>query len=172
MSMLNEYDIELSKLEFGQHEFHYQIEDEFFELFDYSLLDHGSLSVELTLDKKTSFISLQFNITGTIELICDRSLDRFDYVLETENEMVLKFGQDAIELSDEIEMIPFNTQLINVGKYLYEFISVTIPMKKLHLRYKNESAEDQVIYSSQEDEEEVLETDPRWNELKKLKNKE
>ncbi|MCK5102085.1 MAG: DUF177 domain-containing protein, partial [Cyclobacteriaceae bacterium] len=79
---------------------------------------------------------------------------------------------EARELSDEIEMIPFNTQLVNIGKYLYEFISVAIPMKKLHPRYKDESAEDQVIFSSKEDEEEILDIDPRWSELKKLKNKE
>ena len=172
MNVLKDYDIELSKLELGQHDFHYQIEDKFFELFDYSLIDHGSLSTGITLDKKTSFISLAFNIKGTIELICDRSLDSFDYDLETENEIVLKFGEKTREVSDEIEMIPFNTQLINIGKYLYEFISVAIPMKKLHPRYKDESAEDQVIFSSKEDEEEILDIDPRWSELKKLKNKE
>ena len=172
MNVLKDYDIELSKLELGQHDFHYQIEDKFFELFDYSLIDHGSLSAEITLDKKTSFISLEFSIKGTIELICDRSLDSFDYDLETEREIVLKFGKEARELSDEIEMIPFNTQLINIGKYLYEFISVSIPLKKLHPRYKDESAEDQVIFSSKEDEEEILDIDPRWSELKKLKNKE
>ncbi|MCK5703699.1 MAG: DUF177 domain-containing protein [Cyclobacteriaceae bacterium] len=172
MNVLKDYDIELSKLELGQHDFHYQIEDKFFELFDYSLIDHGSLLAEITLDKKTSYISLEFSIKGTIELICDRSLDSFDYDLETEREIVLKFGEEARELSDEIEMIPFNTQLINIGKYLYEFISVSIPMKKLHPRYKDESAEDQVIFSSKEDEEEMLDIDPRWSELKKLKNKE
>jgi uncharacterized protein len=172
MNMLKDYDIELSKLELGQHDFHYQIEDKFFELFDYSLIEHGSLSAGITLDKKTSFISLAFSIKGTIELICDRSLDSFDYDLEIENEIVLKFGEEARELSDEIEMIPFNIQLINVGKYLYEFISVAIPMKKLHPKYKDEPAEDQIIFSSKEDEEEMLDIDPRWSELKKLKNKE
>jgi uncharacterized metal-binding protein YceD (DUF177 family) len=49
---------------------------------------------------------------------------------------------------------------------------VAMPMKKLHPRYKNESSEDQIIFSSTEDQEEMLDVDPRWNELKKLKNKE
>jgi uncharacterized metal-binding protein YceD (DUF177 family) len=172
MNSLKNYGIDVSKLELGQHDFHFQIDDKFFELFDYSLIDHGSLSASILLDKKTSFISLAFNIIGTIELICDRSLDSFDFDLETENEIVLKYGDEARELSDDVEMITFNTQLINVARYIYEFIGVVIPMKKLHPRYMNEPAEDQIIFSSNYDQEEISDIDPRWSELKKLKNKE
>lgn len=172
MNLLRDYDIDISKLNLEQYVFHFQIEDKFFELFDYSLIDHGSLSVRIILDKKTSFISLTFSIKGMVELICDRSLDSFDFDLETENEIVLKYGEEARELSDEIEMIPINIQMINVARYIYEYISVAMPMKKLHPRYINESSEDQIIFSSKEDEEKMLDIDPRWNELKKLKNKE
>ena len=172
MELLRIYDIDISKLNLGQHDFHFQIEDKFFELFDYSLIDHGSLSASIILDKKTSFLSMEFKIKGRIELICDRSLDSFDFDLETENEIVLKYGEEARVLSDEIEMIPLNIQKINVARYMYEFISVAMPMKKLHPRYKNESSEDQIIFSSTKDQEEMLDVDPRWNELKKLQNKE
>lgn len=173
MNLLKNYDIDISKLNLGRHDFHFIIEDKFFELFDYSLVDHGSLSAEVILDKKASFMSLAFSIKGSIQLICDRSLDSFDFDLETENEIVLKYGEDAQELSDEVEMVPFNIQLFNVARYIYEFISVAIPMKKLHPRYANEPAEDQIIFSSQSDDEiEKSDIDPRWSELKKLKNKE
>jgi uncharacterized metal-binding protein YceD (DUF177 family) len=172
MNLLKNYDIDISKLNLGQHDFHFQIEDKFFELFDYSLIDHGSLSVELVLDIKTSFMALTFSIKGYIQLICDRSLDSFDFDLETENEIVLKYGEEAQELSDEVEMIPFNIQFINIARYVFEFISVAIPLKKLHPRYANEPVEDQIIFSSQEDDIEKSDIDPRWGELKKLKNKE
>lgn len=173
MNLLKNYDIDISKLNLGQHDFHFQINDKFFELFDYSLIDHGSLSVEIVLDKKTSFIDLAFSIVGNIQLICDRSLDSFDFDLETENEIVLKYGEETEELSDEVEMVPYKIQFFNVARYIYEFISVAIPMKKLHPRYANEPVEDQIIFSSQDDDEvEKSEIDPRWSELKKLKNKE
>ena len=172
MRLLKKYDIDISKLNLGKYDFSYQIDDEFFELFEYSLIKQGELSVDLEVDKKTSFISLGFQIRGSIKLICDRSLDTFDFDLKTENEIILKYGDEAIELSDDVEIIPFNTQQVNVAKYMYEFISVAIPMKKLHPRYNEEIDEDQIIYSSNEDEEEnKAEIDPRWIELKKLKNK-
>lgn len=172
MNLLKNYDIDISKLNLGQHDFHFQIEDKFFELFDYSLIDRGNLAVEIVLDKKTSYIDLAFSIVGNIQLICDRSVDSFDFDLETENEIILKYGEEAEELSDEVEVIPFNIQSLNVAKYIYEFVSVAIPMKKLHPRYANEPVEDQIIFSSQDDELEKSKIDPRWSELKKLKNKE
>ncbi len=170
MNLLKNYDIDISKLNLGQHDFRFQVDDAFFELFDYSLIDHGSLSVNIQLEKKTSFISLTFRINGVIELICDRSLDRFDYGLDIEKDIVLKYGDEASELTDEVEIIPFNVQKVNVAKFIYEFVSVEIPMKKLHPRFKDESVDDQIIYSSTDDRE-TSDIDPRWSELKKLKNK-
>ena len=171
MNLLKNYDIDISELNLGQHEFRFQIDDKFFELFDYSLVDQGSLTSVVELDKKTSFISLIIKIDGFTELICDRSLDTFNYDLKTENEIILKYGDEAKVVSDEVEIIPFNTQKINIGRYLYEFINVAIPMKKLHPRYKDEPEEDQIIFSSQDESEEQSYEDPRWSELKKLKNK-
>jgi len=171
MNLLKNYDIDISKLNLGQHEFRFQIEDEFFELFDYSLVDHGSLTAVIKLDKKTSFISLVFRIDGFVKMICDRSLDSFNYDLKIENEILLKYGDETQEVSDEVEIITLNTERINIGKYLYEFINVLIPMKKLHPRFKDELDEDQIIYSSDDDKETNSDVDPRWSELKKLTNK-
>ena len=172
MELLKDYDIDLSKLNLGQFNYSFHIDNKFFELFEYSLVDRGSLVVELLLEKKTSFITLAFQIKGTVKLICDRSLDAFDFNLKTENEIVLKYGEEARELTDEIETIPFKTLRVNIARYIYEFINVAIPMKKLHPRYSNESAEDQIIFSSNDDKEDNLDMDPRWGELKKLRNKE
>lgn len=170
MDSLRIFDIDIAKLIAGQHEFQFRIDSTFFELFDYSLVDKGSLSVDLVLDKKTSFISLNFDIKGTVELTCDRSLDLFDFELSAKKEIVLKFGEEAKEVSDDVEIIPFKTQTINVAKFIYELISVEVPMKKLHPRYNDESSEDQIIFSS-DDEEQNDEMDPRWSQLKKLKSK-
>ena len=168
--MLKNYDIDISKLNLGQYEFRFPIDNTFFELFDYGLIDHGSLSALITLEKKTSFISLKFQIKGAIELVCDRSLEKFDCDLTINEKIVLKYGDEAQIISDEIEIITFNAQKINVAKYIYEFISVSIPMKKLHPKFANESEENQITYSSN-DEKNDSDTDPRWSELKKLKNK-
>ena len=171
MNLLKNYDIDVSKLNLGQHEFRFQIEDTFFELFDYSLIDHGSLFAVIALEKKASFLSLSFLISGTIELVCDRSLEHFDYDLSLNNKIVFKYGDEAKIVSDELEVIPPNTTKINIANYLYEFISVAVPMKKLHPRFADEPEDNQIIYSSGNNVDKASEIDPRWSELKKLKNK-
>lgn len=172
MSLLNQFMIDIGKLAVGRYDYSFKISKEFFELFDYSLVDQGDLSVELQLEKKTSFVALNYTINGTVELVCDRSLDTYDHQINTEKKVILKYGEEEQELTEEIEVIPFNTQKIDVSRHIYEFISVSVPMKKLHPRYLNESPDDQIIYSSSDDEEEEDQVlDPRWSELKKLKKK-
>jgi uncharacterized metal-binding protein YceD (DUF177 family) len=171
MRLLKEFDVDIARLELGNHDYSYKIDDEFFELFDYSLVDQGDLRVEVELEKKTSFITLNYHIIGTVKLICDRSLEPFDFELKTEDKVILKYGEEEQELTDELEIIPFNIQQVNIARHIYEFITVAIPMKKLHPRYLSEENDDQIIYTSaSEEDREDSELDPRWSELKKLKN--
>ena len=80
-------------------------------------------------------------------------------------------------MTDEIIVIPRDAASLELGQYIYEFISLAIPLKKLHPRFQDEvdetgGAEGKIVYSSEtaedkKDEEEQI--DPRWNILKKLK---
>lgn len=172
MDGLKIYDIDIARLKNGNYPFRYEISDDFFSLFDYGLLEKGQLVVSIDLLKKDSFMELSFNLNGTVELVCDRSLDHFDHPLSVDEEIIIKYGNRQEEVAVNVEMIPEGSQTINVANYIYEIISVALPMKKLHPRYE-QSAEsnDELIYSSsdsKESESEVI--DPRWQVLKKLKN--
>jgi len=124
---------------------------------------------------------LQFHIIGSVELICDRTVEPFDYPLDIEQKLILKYGEENEELTDEIEIISRHTQQINLAQYVYEFIGLAIPMKKLHPKCAQgdypENEEGILVYSSQtavqeeEDKGDSSEeaTDPRFNILKKLK---
>jgi uncharacterized protein len=171
--MLNNFEINLIGLKEGMHEFDYQIDASFFEAFDQEILDKGGLKVHLTLHKKESFLELLFGIAGSIELVCDRSLEVFDHPLRLQEKMILKFGEEAEVISEEMEVISFGTQSINVARYIFDFISVAVPMKRIHPKY---AGDEPMQYTSatenpskqQSDSEEI---DPRWKELLKLKNK-
>jgi uncharacterized protein len=172
MKLLRKFDIDIARLELGNHNYAFKIDDEFFGLFDYGLVEHGDVNVDVSLEKKATFITFNYRLNGKVKLICDRSLDEFDHELTAENKVILKFGEEAQELTDELELIPYNTQIINIARHIYEFVTVAIPMKKLHPRYLDEADDNQIIYSSKSDEDiEESTLDPRWSELKKLKNK-
>ncbi len=73
MSSRREFDIAFVGLKAGIHEFNYRITDRFFEAYqqqDFGIA--GCAEIKLSLDKKNSFMLLKFEITGKIEIDCDR----------------------------------------------------------------------------------------------------
>lgn len=178
MSELEKFNIDIYKLPNATHNYQFEIGNSFFEAFENSIVEKGKGKVNLVLEKTDNFIKLDFQINATIELECDRSLDLFDYPIHSENTLLLKFGDSEEEINDEIMVIPHEKQRINLAQYIYEFIGLSIPMKKLHPRYEDESEEDELIYSSEDqapdapdnkDQDSDEDIDPRWQKLKKLK---
>ncbi len=175
MNDLSTYWIDIIGLTNKVHLYEYSIDDAFYKIFDGSEISKGSLKCLLQLTKNDNFIEMQFDISGKVELICDRSLDLFDFPVHVKKTILFKYGEEDREIDDEIEMISRHRQGINVGQYIYEFIATAIPMKKLHPRYSGEetvNAENELIYSSDNNKEEdpAEMKDPRWEVLKKLKN--
>lgn len=163
------FDIDIFKLAEGIHEFDFSFDSRFFDLFEDSIIENGAGEIKVILDKAASMITLTFNLKAEIELVCDRSLDQFMYPVEESRKVRLKFGDHWEELNDDLILIPANTQKIDVAQFVYEFLTLAIPMKKLHPRFEGEEdfyAADQDISDTTSDEP----VDPRWNELKKLKN--
>lgn len=165
-----DYNIDIFKLSNNRHQYSFVFDDSFFSLFEGSLVSKGDGEVDLILLKSDSFMELKFEITGQIELICDRSLEPFWFDFAINNKLLLKFGDDWEEISDEILMMPRNEQTINVSQFIYEFIGIAIPMKKLHPKFNDEDETDDFVYYSEDSDEENNEpVDPRWKKLKDIK---
>ena len=140
--------------------------------------NRGKLKAGVALDKRETFIEATFAIRGTIGLICDRSLDPFDYPIAVERKLVFKYGNADEEISDEIVMIQRDTESLELGQYIFEFIALEVTMKKLHPRFQAEEEEDdqaegKIIYTSKtfsgDEPNDGEDIDPRWEILKKLK---
>lgn len=166
------YRVNIQGLSNTLHHFDYQFGDEFFRKYGADLVSAGNIKALVTLDKHETFIEANFSLTGTIKLVCDRSLDEFDYPIAIDRKVIFKFGHEPGEVSDEIIVIDFNTVSLELGQFMYEFISLAVPMKKLHPRFEqDDEAEEGIIYSSGT-EDKKDEIDPRWEKLKNLnKNK-
>jgi uncharacterized protein len=160
------------------HHFDFKVGNDFFNHYGTGLISVGSLKADVTLDKRETFIDATFRIAGSVELTCDRSLDTFDYPISVDRKLVFKYGNTDEELSDEIVMIHRDSESLELGQYIYEFIALEVPIKKLHPRYREEEEEDdasegKIIYSSKpsgkDDKTDGEDIDPRWEILKKLK---
>jgi uncharacterized metal-binding protein YceD (DUF177 family) len=173
---INEYDINLVNLSEKKHEYDFEMNNDFFALFDQNLVNGGQLQAHVVLDKSALLLNFMFNIKGYVNLTCDRSLETFDYPVELEETLLVKFGDQEVELDENVLQIPYDSQSINMAQHLFDYIGLAIPMKKLHPRFEidENSDEDILIYStakSEADNEENKDEDiidPRWEILKNL----
>jgi uncharacterized protein len=159
------------------HQFNFELKDEFFRDYGSDLVPGGQFTAAVALNKHETFIEADFKIKGKANLVCDRSLESFEYPIAIDKKIVFKYGHEEGEVSDEIVIIGYDRTSLELGQYMYEFIGLEIPIKKLHPKFQedegddNEGQEGKLIYSSAttEDKDEEEQIDPRWEKLKKLK---
>jgi uncharacterized metal-binding protein YceD (DUF177 family) len=172
---VNPYSVNIIGLTNKAHSFDYQFNDEFFVRYSQDLVTGGDFKATVLLDKSETFINAEFKIKGHAALICDRSLDPFEFPIRINRKVVFKYGEEEKELGDDIYTITHDTHNLDLGQLMYEFIALEIPIRKLHPRFKNEEESDdeneegKVIYTSSTEKEEDDKMDPRWEQLKKLK---
>lgn len=179
------YDIDIYRLPIGEHLYEMPINDEFFSLFDYGLLEKGTGTAKIRLVKTETMITVHAEVEGAVELTCDRSLELYPHPVALEETLYVKYGENEEALEDDLLVITHNTQKINLSQFLYEIIGASLPMKKIspkHRREDDDDPEDEsegtVVYSSQvkddtdstEDAGDGEPIDPRWQILKNLRD--
>lgn len=166
------------------HDFHYEIGEDFFREYGTDLVSSGKFVVDVALDKRETFLEANIHIVGTADLVCDRSLEPFEHQIDSTHKVVFKYGDRDEEITDEIMIINRDTAWLELGHFLYEFIALAIPLKRLHPRFQDELEEDddgttgKIVYTSgdpdsgndkDDEKDNGDDIDPRWNILKKLK---
>jgi len=175
--LVNLFSVNIVGLSFSKHEFQFDLGNNFFQQYQSELVSEGKLKALIELDKHETFIEAIFEINGTVKLICDRSLDLFDFPIDIKQKLVYKYGEENKEISEEVVMIHRDSAILDLGQPMYEYIVLSVPMKKLHPRFQEEDNEEEdvegkLIYKSSDDSEDDNgngSTDPRWEILKKLK---
>jgi uncharacterized metal-binding protein YceD (DUF177 family) len=173
---LKEFDIPIFGLSNKTHHYQFEVMPAFFTNFAKSPVQNAHLKANVKLEKSERMIVLELQANGKVQLICDRSLDEFDYPLDIQEKIYYKYGEEEKEISEELYMIKPATTAINVAQLIYESVCLSIPMKKLHPRFQEESNEirnnEILVYTTRLEDENTTEDniDPRWEALKKLKS--
>lgn len=177
LNTLKQFSIPFTGLKIGKHQFDFDIDNSFFDAFEYSLVKKGSLEARVELDKQETMLILQFHITGTIVLDCDKCLAEFNSPVEINERQIVKFAEDELE-SDDLEIISLSKKEseIEISGLIYEFITVAVPYIKIcEENGDGETKCDQEMIVRLESlavgtkEEQQDDEDPRWAALKKLK---
>ena len=173
MDKLRNYDVAFTGLKNGKHEFKFEIEQPFFDLFETEQeFTNAHITAEVFLEKHTTFLDFLVEISGTVDLICDISSEEFAHSIENSIKILVKYGEEYDDSNEEVITIPHGDSAFNIAQIVYEAVVLSIPMKKISPNVKNEDIELIEKFSPKiEEAEEDHETDPRWEALKKLKDK-
>ncbi len=169
MSALEQFEVRFGTLRPGIHDFRFEISSSFFEEFEESIVRKGAGFCEVRLDRKVNLLTFDFDFKLNVELVCDRSMEEFLYPINVKKQLVIKFGDEESELGEDVQVISWDRQDINLAQIIFEYVTVSIPMKKVHPDYltENENEFGEIVYKSEKDDSNDV-IDPRWNALRKL----
>ncbi len=165
---LGEFSIPVKGMDIGNHRFLIEIDDSFFEQMQFSDINTGVLSLELNIEKESSLFVFDFSFTGFVELVCDRCLDKYTQDLSGTFRLIFKNSDHFEEISDEVIEIPADESRINIAQYVYEFINLMIPIKKVHPDDENGFSTCNPEMLNRLNDFQEPKPDSRWDKLKNI----
>ncbi|HEX8562821.1 MAG TPA: DUF177 domain-containing protein [Flavobacterium sp.] len=175
MKKLNEFLIPFVGLKLGKHQFEFQIDKGFFESFDYDEFEACDIKVNMVLEKKSTMLELDLKHKGTVHVPCDLTSEMFDLPIKGKIRVVVQFGESYNDDNDELLILPHGEHQINIAQMVYEMIALSVPFKRVHPGVKDGTLQTAALDKLNElkvteinDTKKEEDTDPRWDELKKL----
>ena len=134
MGKFSTYKVELKGLSPGKHQLSFDLTDSFFALINEEESDvkRGNLKLVLDINRIGDVFEMIFSINGVVLVSCDRCLDDIEMPVNINNKIFVKFGEEYTEESDEVVVIPESEGNINIAWFVYEFIILSLPIKRVH----------------------------------------
>ena len=172
MCNIESFKIDLKALPQGASILEFKLYDSYFKAIDAPDIQSGELSSSLSISRTDDFFELNFHTEGIVHIPCDICLDDMEQSIETDDRLLVRFGEDYSE-EDDLVIVAENEGILDVAWFIYEFIALNIPIKHVHAPGKCNPAMIEMLQEhsaarSGEEEEETV--DPRWAALLKLKN--
>ena len=173
MGRFDKYNVDLKGMKAASLELSFDLDNAFFASIEGEEFQKGNVKATVTVVKGRDVFELSFVLSGKVVVPCDRCLDDLEIEVETENTLRVKLGDDYADDGDFV-IIPEQEGDLNVAWYLYEFIVLALPMKRVHApgkcnhemtgKLKRHSAE---AHDGECDGDESV-IDPRWAGLKDI----
>lgn len=179
MAALVQFVIPVKGLGLGIHEYDFHIDRSFFEHFEEAPIQECDIDLTLVLDKRLDMYILDFDFDGVVDTHCDRCLAEIGLPLYGEAQLVVKFSSAEEMPEEEAELVYINpeaTPTLDVSRYVYEFICLSMPIIKAYDCEDDDPrpCDDTMLAyleqkeSPKDDEDDEPGANPLWDELKKL----
>ncbi len=170
MEYLKQFVISFGGLKPGVHQFSFEVDDLFFEQFEHSEIKKGKLTIGVAFEREEKMLILNFLINGKVDVPCDRCYESFLLPVYGKERLIIKFGNDFHEENEEVLIIPVGETQIDISPFIYEFVHLLIPYRRVHPEDENGNSQcDPEVIKRIDEREAASEPDPRWEVLKKLK---
>ena len=172
MKDLKRFNIQFVGLKEGTHLFEYEIDNTFFEAFNFDEFQSSSIKIALDFVKKSTLFDLVFTANGSVEIPCDLTSELYDQNIQSVLPLVVNFGPEFNDDNEEILILPHEAYEFNVAQFIYELIVLSVPNKRVHPNVLDGTMDSIALNKLKEleikEEKTVQETDPRWDKLKNL----
>ena len=172
MSLSNNFILKFAGLKDGKHKFEYEADKIFLNFMITQNLMMQILSLKLILIKKSTVLELQIKGEGFVNINCTLSNEPFDYNLESQLKLIVKFGEYYDNSNDELLILPQGSHSINLDQFLYEMVVLSMPIRNVHPGIEDGSIKSDIINRLKDfdiNKEKSSNFDPRWDKLKQLK---
>ena len=129
-----EYIIDYKTLESGTYEFDYHIDKDFFSMFDEPLAQDGNADVHAAMRVTSAGLSIRLDISGTLQVECDRCLETFDMPIDASYDLVVKYGDKTTPLdeADDVITIGDDDDFLDLSQHIYEYVVLSLPARRVH----------------------------------------
>ncbi len=132
MARLNTFKIQFNSFEVGVHEMTFDVNNSFFTFFEDSEISHGEVKVSVRMNKSDRQIQFDINLSGRVEVVCDRCLDTFWQSIDSTFTLYGRFGEGNSENELDVIWIHQRDSEIDLAGYIYENMILSLPIKKVH----------------------------------------
>ena len=173
MEYFKQFDIRFGSFTLGQHQMKMEIKRSFFEKYKNDDIKDSDIQVDITVERKETMVSLNFDIHGRIISFCDVCLEDLTIFVSKQEMLILKTTGAAKESDTEnIVFVGEKAHSYNVEQVLYEYIVTAMPMRKVHQETGTETCNpDMLKWIDAVNDAPPPQEDERWEVLKKLKFK-
>ena len=173
MKELKEFTIPFVGLKLGEHTYKFDIENTFFEHFEYDEFNDATIVLNVLLNKKTTLLEFTLQFEGHVNVNCDITNEPYEQSIEGTYHFVVKFGEEFNDELEDIIILPHGSYQVNIQQQIYESIVLSMPTRRIHPGVEDGSLQSEILekleeLSPNEDAETEQDTDPRWDDLKKL----
>lgn len=167
MEALPEHTIAISGLKDGAHSYAYELGAGFFRACGREDFLGGQAHVDVRMERTNHLLVARLHVDGHVDMLCDHCNAPMEQPVKGDQRQVFKLTGGEQTDDDELVGLDPDTHEINLTHYIFECISLHLPIRHVH----PEGACDPAVADALEKIQVNHEPDPRWAALQDLKQR-